>query len=809
MFFIAPFIVNALISVALSVAATLVQQIFAQDKKQDKAGVRGSIQTGGDNPLAFIMGRYATAGQLEYIGTWGKDGDTPNAYLTKVISVSDLPVRGLSGLFVGSERVTVLPDPGSPIFSFPIPITLPGFVGLGNPIKEYRIDGKDHLWIRFHDGNQTEVDPFLLSRFGNDPDRPWQSDMIGRGVAYVVITALVNREVFSGIPDYVIEVEGIPLNDRRGGTAQHDNPIVGIDTLLGGLSYQGQWVYGPQSISAARRPLAQWRPQMDKCDVLVDGEKAFRFGYEVTVDQEPHVVIGEYLKACEGRIAEIGGIYKVLVGGPDAPVVSFTDEDIVITEGQSLEPFPGLEATFNGISATYPEPAEAWENKEAPPRYRSDLELLDDNRRLPFSTSYAAVPHAVQVQRLMRAAIEETRRFRKHVQTMPPEWWEYEPLDAALWTSERNGYGNKVFLITAQDDLPNSNQVVSLQEQDPADYDWQSNYVLPWDVVPLVISRPEPQVMTGWNVAPYIVLDSNNVSRRPAIEVFWAAGLVDVRAVEVQVRESWAGKNIIFDGDLPYDPADLQPSAVPSIANLLPNTNYEVRGKYLPFSGRSTLWSNQSLDGNGNVVEGAWLSVLTPDVKLGADDVAIELGNVAKDVLDQLGLKPRQLIESFKQLGTLLEEVDRENYTKREALFREITVELEGLQASFTEVIEVALGPGGAISQKLESLYAAMGGNTAEVNVRWEAVAAPAGYSARYAIQAAANDGTFRSATFFLDVPVDPSQPTRIGFMAGQTAFFTSAGVPIALVTEEGKFRSANNAVLIDMITGAFSFGAP
>lgn len=773
-------LIQIIVGLVFSIASSLIKQSQQQDQKRQIAGVKGTIQTGGDNPLAFIMGFYGTAGQLEYAGTWGNDGEVPNAYFTKVVSVSDLPVRGMAGLFVNGERVTVLWAEANSI---------------GAPVAEYRVGGKDHLWVRFYDGTQTTADSFLLDKFGSDPDRPWQSDMIGRGVAHFIATALINRELFSGFPEYLAEINGIPLVDPRGDD-EHENPIVAADNIMRGLSYDGQWVYGPQGITGNRLPSANWEAQMDKCDVVQgDGLKRFRFGLEVTVDTEPHALIGELLKACEGRIAEIGGIYKVLVGEPGEPVASFTDEDIVITDGQSYEPFPGLEDTFNAITATYPEPAEAWESKEAPPRYRADLEALDDGRRLPFATDYKAVPFPVQVQALMRAAIEETRRFRRHFQTMPPEWWEYEPLDVASWSSDRNGYADKQFLIVAMDDMPNVNQGVSLQEIDPADYGWDSEYELPWDVAPLVIARPLPQVMTGWNVAPYVVVDADGASRRPAIEVFWASGMVDVRAVQVQVRETWGSENVFFDGELPYDPAIASPSAVPSISTLLPNTDYEVRGRYLPFSGRETLWSD-------------WLGVTTPNVKLGSSDIAIDLANVAQDVLNQLGLKPRQLIESFKLLGTLLEESDRENFNKRETLFREITVELEGLEASFTEIIEVALGPGGAIAMALESLYAAMGGNTSEVNVRWEAVAAPAGYSARYAIQAAVNDGSFRAATLFLDVPADPGDPTRIGFMAGQTVFFTSGGLPIALMDEDGFFRSANDAVVIDMFTGDFSFGA-
>lgn len=651
MFFLAPFIINALIGIAVSLASSLIAQMFAQDKKQDQAGVRGSIQIGGDNPLAFIMGRYATAGQLDYAGTWGSNGDTPNAYFTKVVSVSDLPVRGMVGLFVNGERVTILG----------------GGDERGAPVEQYRADGKDHLWVKFYNGTQTVPDAFLLSKFGSDPDRPYQSDMIGRGVAYVVITALVNRELFSGLPDYLIEVDGIPLTDRRGGTAQHDNPIVGIDNVLGGFSYEGQWVYGPQVIGTARRPLSTWQPEMDKCDAIVDGEKAFRFGYEVMVDQEPHVVIGEYLKACEGRIAEIGGVYKPLVGGPNAPVASFTDEDIVITEGQSYEPFPGLEATYNGITATYPEPLEAWENKEAPPRYRSDLEVLDDNRRLPFSTNYGAVPYPIQVQRLMRAAIEETRRFRRHVHTMPPEWWEYEPLDAVVWDSERNGYEGKVFLITAQDDLGNGNQVPALQEQDPADYNWSSGYVLPWDVVPISIVRPAPQEVKGFYVEPIAGRDNEGKARRPGIRIHWNGEQPDVRTIKLTIRLDegdvpvWEGRPVNFaDGvaDVLGDP-------------LLASTAYEVQGEYEPFGSRPTIPTG-------------WLSVTTPYIALSLLDVDEEFSSI-------IGV----LIGSGE--GTLSErlEVERERLAKLAAtgITSSITSHMatERAKAEFTQQISVVV----------------------------------------------------------------------------------------------------------------------
>src|SRR5690606_29089824 len=123
---------------------------------------------GGDNPLSFIVGTYATAGTLEYVNTWGREGKTPNAYLTMVISLSDLPVTALRPrLWVNGEACTI---------DFSDTSYEQGF-----PVQEFLTDGdNNHLWVKFYDGTQTSADSFLLSKFGGDAERPWQADMIGR-----------------------------------------------------------------------------------------------------------------------------------------------------------------------------------------------------------------------------------------------------------------------------------------------------------------------------------------------------------------------------------------------------------------------------------------------------------------------------------------------------------------------------------------------------------------------------------------------------------------------------------------------------
>lgn len=774
-----PWIFQLLIGLVLNIAGTLIASMSKQDQKQKVPGVRGTLQSGGDLSPRFIVGRYGTGGQLRYAGYWGNAGDVPNAYYSKVIEVSCLPIRGFSGFFVNGERVTL------------------GGVKtgtLGYPVLEYRVGGVDHLWINPYLGNQTTEDPLMLAQFGAHPDRPYVG-MIGRGCGMFVATALVNRELFTSLPEYLAEVDGIALDDPRG-DSQHDNPIVAIYTLLKGLTYGGEWVYGPQGMTTANFRAANLEAEADKCDApraLAGGgtEKRYRIGLDIALEEEPHAVVGELLKACAGRWADLGGVYRFLVGGPGAAVVSFTDEDIVISQQQTFEPFPGLENLFNAMNATYPEPGESWELKEAPPRYRSDLEVLDDNRRLPFSTQYKAAPWAVQVQELMRAAIEEVRRFRKHTHTMPPEWWEYEPLDVAAWTSARNGYVGKDFLITAMDDLPNANQFVGLQEMDPSDYDWSTDYELPFEVAPLIISRPAPQAILGIAVEPYVGLDNDGNPRRPGFRLFgFGAGLVDVQEVWVQARITGAA-GLIIDGRAPYDPADANPSAQWSGDPLLPKATYDVRGKLVPYSGRPTEWS-------------AWLTVTTPDVRLGALDIDIAFEEIAAEIsedLKWLSVNVRNVLNNFERFGSLLSEQDLANYDDKLALRRELAVTADGLTASFNEIIEVAIGPGGAITQKLEVLYAAMGGSEAQVLVRYAAETTPVGVTARWGLQMSTDDGaTYGQAAFLVQVRDGKSE---VVLAADRSVVSNADGSEVfALFDENGLMVRDITAGLIKSVSG-------
>lgn len=697
----------------VGIAITVFRGLLAQalQKKPQEPGVQVRLSSGGDNPQSFIPGSCATAGHLVYGGTWGKAGKTPNAYLTKVIALSDLPLHALTGMWVGDQKVTLPTMTGSPP------------TDQGWPVAEYNQDGTDYLWIKFHDGTQTAADSFLTSTFGSDPDRPWESDMIGRGIAYVIVTARRNDELFAGIPDFLFETDGFNLYDPRkddtvGGDGDHrwddpttwepsDNPIVHIYNIIRGIRYDGEWVYGGQTISGYQLPVANWIAAANACDEEIENadestEPRYRSGCEISVDQEPSDVIEVILRGCSGRCLEVGGAFKVIVGAPGAAVYSFTDEQIIVTEGQGFDPFPGLESTYNGAQASYPEPAEKWAAKDAPAYLRSDLEALDDGRRLVADLNYPTVPYALQVQRLLKEAVETARRFKQHRIYLAPDAQVLEPGDVVAWTSARNSYSDKKFLVMEVADQPNLLVLVTLMEIDPNDYSWNPlTDEKPYSIGFIGPVRAPSQNFAGWAVEPYTFFDASGNPRRPGILVKADGDLDDVEFVRIQVRLD-GETTLEYDQVYPYgDPrTNSDPLLIPvDFSGILPDTDYEVRGLLEPYSDRPTAWSS-------------WLQVTTPNVKLGSGDLypidLVALDADVKELMAWTAAGMRDALEELRAIAAWAANQDLSNFTDKQQLRTELRSESDSLYgavtAEYTDAITVATGPNSALAQRVTSL---------------------------------------------------------------------------------------------------------
>ncbi|RKD61655.1 hypothetical protein [Rhizobium sp. WW_1] len=747
---IGAFLIKTLVSTVLTLGVSLLQKAM-QKKPEQETGVKIEVRMGDDLPMSFLLGKYATAGKRKYINTWGDDGKTPNAYLVDVLEIGCMPSfagpLGLTSVWFDDQKCGVRWDQPHPD-------------GRGYPVVEYRDrKGNDYLWIKYLDGTQG-LDPYLFAKFGADPERPWLPSMIGRGCQLVIVTARYNSDFFSGVPAGVFEPHPLPLYDVRkdstnGGYGSHrwgdvstyepstNNAVVAYN-IIRGIYYNDEWMFGGQNLAPHRLPASNWIAAANECDRQIDlaaggTENQFRAGYEVTGDDQPLDVVDTLRGGCSGRLAENGGIFKMLVGGVGSPVYSFTDNEILVTKGQSYDPFPTLSATYNAVEATYPEPAEKWAMKDAPALYNADLEAEDGNRRLPVGLKFPSTPFATQVQRLMRAMILDYRRFRTHQFYLPPEAYALEANDVVAWSSTSQGYNNKKFIVVQIDGHPDTNQLVTLKEVDPSDHDWSKNFELPTTIGWTGSISAPPQPMQGWSVQKEIIRDANGVPRRPAIRVSCTPDLDDVLQVQVTVQLKASG-NIVFDStSYPY----AEPfSWLVSGDWCLPSTAYQVRGKLIPYTNRPTLFSD-------------WIDVTTDDTRLSIseltadiiaafaklqdwinDELPDQILENAQAILDEVQARVdaiaseesqrvagaleassryRDLVREIASIRDYAADLANASYTQKEQLRQSLTARIGDVVANFTDQITVAVSANAALALRVTTIEAGTGSLQAQI----------------------------------------------------------------------------------------------
>lgn len=728
--------IDAGVAIAASIGISYAAQALAGKPKPTTIepshfSTQGTIQADGAVPRSFIMGKTATRGSLVYHNTWGTsdDGKSPNAYYTRVIRLADTPIQSLDGVWVSGQKCTL----GSLDSE------------KGYAVTEYNKDSKDHLWIKFYDGTQTTADSFLTSKVQNG-DRPYESTRVGTGIPYAIATALVEDTLFSGFPDYLFEVTGMKLYDptkdsTNGGSGSQrfsdpstwggDGdflPAVQAYNILRGIRYSGTWLYGLQKTVQANLPATNWNAQIAKCRTEIAGpggnEALYRSAGQVTVDTQPADTLDALMTACQGKISEVGGYYKVHLGTPDSATFTFTDDDILSTEQQTFDPFLPLADSVNGITGTYPDPAQSWNTTSAPALYNSDYETQDGSRRLLAAPTFGMVPYAAQVQRLMRSALFAARRERKHTLVMPPPFWSAEPGDICEWTSARNGYSAKKFEVVAIADKANLDVGLSLQEVDPTDYDWDqdTDYTAP-TVGSVTYPRPEAQAILNWAAEGFTLVDGNGFNRRPAIQLSWDGDVPGVVGVQYEVRH----QNPITDEYVTIVSQrtdQVTAGAVIVTQSLVADEDYEVRGQYIPAAPRDMLWSD-------------WIPVTTPNVKFSI----VDFDNAVHSQITQLQQKIADQQNSIEALiASVASNQDARNWLDKRQVREQITAQAGSLSASITHEATVAADATSAVASDVTKLFAGEDGNSGQINVTAQAVAdINAGLALSYGVELDAN----------------------------------------------------------------------
>jgi len=686
-----------LVATTLSTGLSYLSQVLRGG--QQKFGIQTTLQSGGTVPRRFPIGLAQDPGSEAYPArTWGKFDGTPNAYFTRWIALSDLPTT-LTG-FICDDKVCTY-GAGEPD------------ADLGYAIPEFRGgEGRDHLWVKFFDGTQTTADVWSVANFGDDPDYPYGSDQVGYGIAWARVTARIDKYFFSNFPNYKFILGGVKLYDPTldstvGGSgaqrwddpttwAVSNAPAVVKYNVLRGISYDGQWLYGLQNSHAGCCPLDSWFAAINANKALIEYQPGvpvpqFRCGGMVSVDTAPADLLTELNKCDNGRLTEAGGLFITRSGAIGAPVMSFTDADLLITEAKQFDPSPGQEETYNAVTATWPDPAQNWTMVDAPALFDADLEAADGGKRQILPIAYNFVPYGDQVQGLMKFARDEKRKFRKHTVIAPPRAVVLDPFDAVAWTSTENGYVNKIEEVIPADQ-DNLDQGLKLTEGDPADYDWngETDYRT-YTPVPIAGQVVPSQAMVGWAVEQAIIYGDDGRAK-PGIKVEWGtADIDDVDGVIIEIRLT-SSAAIVWSGETPHSIEQFNLGEFIPPANLSADTAYQVRGKYRPISTRDTDWSG-------------WLDITTPDIAI----ERIDFGPTARQLMDFTGQGFADVLDQLHGVSQTAAELGLGAAANRQEIRRSLQA-VGDLTASFDERITVATNEVAALAEDVTALDAALPG---------------------------------------------------------------------------------------------------
>lgn len=569
--------------------------------------------TGGTDPQRILLGHVATGGHVVYKGSFGNN----MMFYNVVIELSDMPIALPSYVYVNGVRTA------------PEAAGTPEWPEFGQIIKR-NAGGQPRAWVRFHDGRQTAADEHMAWRYASAA-HPWRGDFVGRGIAYAVVTVWGERAVFDAEPRFLFEVDGAPLYDPRydssvGGDGAHRwgqpetyagtitfNPIVIAYNILRGIQLPCGNVWGGDA-EAEDLPLSNWIPAMNRCDEVVDGRFRYTFGYEAIVSQDdPADVVLAAVAAANGQIAEEGGRYYVQVAEPEPPVVHFTDDDILVSAPQDLDPFPALDGVYNAVSVTHRNVSAEWQMSN-PLMITNAAFEAEDGQRLTANVELDGVFNTAQAAQIGEAMLADHRRFIRHKLTLPPEYAWLRCLHTVSWTSAANGYAAKLFEITSVAVDPRTmTTLVALRERDPTDTAHRPGVELPDDPGVSTSILRVAATLPGFNVLPLIV--ENGQTQRPAIRVVWGGEgetLPEASGVSIQARFFGAALPVLAQTSTEVQGGEhiLEP--------VIPATDYEVRGRLVT---------------RDNVFEWTdWISVTSPDVRLSGVDLSDEVRTTLGEV---------------------------------------------------------------------------------------------------------------------------------------------------------------------------------
>ncbi|OBQ72402.1 phage tail protein [Mesorhizobium loti] len=514
--------------------------LFGGGQKAQAQASQLDTTYGEDLARSVGLGRYGTAGQLVYRNAYGSG----NRRVQDVRILSNFLITGITRVRYKGAWAT-----------------------LGGPedaMKGFRVQGIDgEVWVKLYKGTMTQTaDAGLISR--SNPVGRWTTNHRGAGIAYAVVTSILDREHLQQPWDAFFEVQGAPLYDWRkdttvGGSGSHrwndqttweftENPVLMAYALERGI-FNGTEMMVGKGVPASRLPLDMWTLAANVSDETVGAGKRYTAGLiaaagsGVTHDQN----LQPLLEASASTwVEDASGEYPI-AGAAQSIVMTFSDDDIMVDETLRFSTKRTKSELINTLAGTYLEPDNFYEQTPFAVRINASA-LAEDGERLAVSVPYGAVNRSDVADRLADIAFKASRFQGNAEICIHPKFLADAKVGRWVqWTSAE--YGTFKFQILEKrlgplGDKAARNIYLTLQQVDDSIFDPTAYVTVP--VIPVAPGDPDYATQASGFVANGIQIQvQGSDERKTGIRFQWDAFDDNtVSAIDVEYRPEAVGVTV-------------------------------------------------------------------------------------------------------------------------------------------------------------------------------------------------------------------------------------------------------------------------
>jgi hypothetical protein len=519
------------------------------DAGSENFGIKQTIK-GASNPRQIVYGETVVGGTLGYISTSGTD----NTKLHMIIMLAGHEIQSLEKLRINGIDTTTASSTvsGETVYR----VTNADFVNTENPNS---FTSGSLFRYTFHNGaSDQSADGLAVANLTDIT-----SDHRLRGIAYVYVECIFDREKWSGFPQITTKIKGKKVYDPRdSSTAWSANPALCIrDYLMDTTNGMGALSSEINDANVA----GSFYTAANTCDtdIATTGgatEDKYTLNGFFNTASEPQAVVESMLSSCAGKIAYSNGKFNLFVGETQTPSLTITDDDLfspIDIQGNRGE-------SFNGVKAIYVDKDNDYQSGDMPP-FQSSTYLNADtpsggataNFEKYLQLQYPFTQSQFTAQRLGRIGLNHSRQSMLATCLVNMGFYRLQVGDWVKITNSRMGWTNKYFEVQGVGFEPTNDNFLAtrliLKETASSVFAFDTDN----DYVAFATTGSTPTVGGTTVTAPSnltLTALSHYVVGNTAIMVSWTKAVSSiVTQTEVEYKKtSEADSTYISAGSVPY-----------------------------------------------------------------------------------------------------------------------------------------------------------------------------------------------------------------------------------------------------------------